>query len=119
MTCDKCPVSLVCLSGVTVIQECQNCHARIVKFLDGHTLFPLWVTVRCQGEPAAPLYSHCPRCAPLDYQFDPPTYHYHLARDGRVLTFNHQRWGKRQAWWWYRDLDEPKPPYPQEVPRGE
>jgi len=111
MTCDRCPLSLVCLGGSYVIHKCNSCHARVIKPRNSGLVRETWYTVRCHGKPDANYehvyYADCPRCHPCDYEHGYGFGHLHVAKDGSILMKTHSWWCKRQVWWLYRDHDEP------------
>ena len=138
MICEKCPAALLCLGGQGrrgTVKRCTRCAAII--FADERSQpNGTIMTVRCvtygQRHPleAPPEYwdvhgidrwANCPRCNPLHWEIMATLYahvfHYHHGRDGSVLEFTHLKWGKRQDWWLYRDVDEPPAGFAMPRPR--
>jgi hypothetical protein len=140
MICEKCPASFMCLAWTPPPCYCQRCQALVFAPPDHawgaqHSRFTV-VTVRCTNVrfqsvhgiekrqlklAAETMGGGCIRCNPLHYELVAARYdhvfHYHHGRDGSILEFTHLRWGKRQAWWFYADADEPAPGFFMEKPR--
>ena len=122
MTCDRCPISLLCLSGQLRLVHCPNCDAVTLGYNDVHGITYL-TTVRCYA--CAQLHHDvndisvhtaehgCYRCQPIANTNDRlrtggrMIHHVQLLDGNAVFAIQHAYWCTHARLWQQRDLDEP------------